>query len=84
MSARNPSACHIVLVDHNICGSLGDTRSSRVVLTLDYADDISLLSDNMQQAQELLTRVEAECAKVGLRESSLYGQTALAKMMSTR
>ena len=43
-------------------------RHPKVVLTdLDYADDISLLSDNMQQAQELLTRVEAECAKVGLR-----------------
>ncbi|KAJ4926510.1 hypothetical protein JOQ06_025568 [Pogonophryne albipinna] len=39
-----------------------------VVLTdLDYADDISLLSDSVEQAQELLNRVELECAKVGLR-----------------
>lgn len=43
-------------------------RFPAVVLTdLDYADDISLLSDRADQAQELLTRVETECAKVGLR-----------------
>ena len=43
-------------------------RYPAVVLTdLDYADDISLLSDNVEQAQELLNRVELECAKVGLR-----------------
>ena len=42
-------------------------RYPAVVLTdLDYADDISLLSNNMEQAQELLSRVESECAKVGL------------------
>ena len=34
---------------------------------LDYAGDISLLSNHMEQAQELLSRVESECAKVGLR-----------------
>ena len=34
---------------------------------LDYADDICLLSDNIRQAQDLLTRVELECAEVGLR-----------------
>ena len=34
---------------------------------LNCADDISLLSDEMVQAQELLGRVETECAKVGLR-----------------
>ena len=44
------------------------SQHPKVVLTdLDFVDDISLLSDNMQQAQELLTRVESECAKVGLR-----------------
>nr|XP_008303217.1 PREDICTED: uncharacterized protein LOC103374843 [Stegastes partitus] len=43
-------------------------RHPAVVLTdLDYADDISLLSDNVEQAQERLNRVELECAKVGLR-----------------
>ena len=54
--------------------SLGFTmkprRSSRhpaVMLTgLDYADDISLKSSQVEQAQELLSRVEEECAKVGL------------------
>jgi hypothetical protein len=44
------------------------SRHPAVVLTdLDYADDISLLSNNMEQAQELLHRVELECTKVGLR-----------------
>ena len=38
-----------------------------VLTDLDYADDISLLSNNTEQAQELLSRVESECAKVGLR-----------------
>ena len=43
------------------------SRSLEVTLTdLDFADDIGLLSNNMMQAQDLLTRVEKECAKVGL------------------
>ena len=43
-------------------------RHPAVVLTdLDYADDICLVSKEVEQAQELLTRVEAECARVGLR-----------------
>ena len=43
-------------------------RHPKVVPTdLDFADDISLLSDNVEQAQELLSRVEQECAKVGLK-----------------
>ena len=43
-------------------------RQPAVVLTdLDYADDISLLSNHVEQAQELLSRVESECARVGLR-----------------
>ena len=33
---------------------------------MDFADDISLLSDAIEQAQELLLRVETECNKVGL------------------
>ena len=33
---------------------------------LDYADNISLISRQVEQAQELLPRVEEECAKVGL------------------
>ena len=44
------------------------TRHPAETLTdLDYADDICLLSDNIRQAQALLTRVELECAEVGLR-----------------
>ena len=34
---------------------------------LEFADDIDLLSDGMVQEQKLLSRVETECAKVGLR-----------------
>ena len=43
-------------------------RFPAVVLTdLGYADDISLISDRGEHEQELLTRVETEFAKVGLR-----------------
>ena len=45
-------------------------RSSRhpkeVLADLDFADDIALLSDDIENAQELLLRVETECNKVGL------------------
>ena len=45
-------------------------KSSRhpkeVLADLDFADDIALLSDQIKQAQELLTNVETECKKVGL------------------
>ena len=37
---------------------------------LDYADDICLISDRVEKAQELLNRVEEECARVGLRLNS--------------
>ena len=37
-----------------------------VVTDLDFADDIALLCEEIRQAQELLNRVEAEAAKVGL------------------
>ena len=50
--------------------TLTPRRSSRypaVALTdLDFADDISLLSNSTSQAQELLSRVEMECNRVGL------------------
>ncbi|KAJ8342490.1 hypothetical protein SKAU_G00324180 [Synaphobranchus kaupii] len=39
---------------------------TRILTDLDYADDISLISDRVEKAQELLTRVERECVKVGL------------------
>ena len=42
-------------------------RHPKEALTdLDFADDIALLSDAVSQAQELLLRVEEECAYVGL------------------
>ena len=49
-----------------------DKRRSRrrqpiAVTDLDFADDIALLSEEMQKAQDLLTRVENEAAKIGLR-----------------
>ena len=37
------------------------------ITDLDFADDITLLSEEIQKAQELLTRVENEAAKIGLR-----------------
>lgn len=37
-----------------------------VLADLDFADDIALLSDAIQEAQQLLLRVEGECKKVGL------------------
>ena len=37
-----------------------------VLTDLDFADDISLLSNTLSQARELLLRVESECKKVGL------------------
>ena len=42
-------------------------RQSAVTLTdLDFADDIALLSDKIEQAQSILSRVQRECQKVGL------------------
>ena len=41
-------------------------RQPKVTINnLDFADDISLLSDEIQQAQKLLLRVEKGCNKVG-------------------
>ena len=46
-------------------------KSSRVpaksITDLDFADDIVLLSNNIEQAKRLLNRVEQECKKIGLR-----------------
>ena len=43
------------------------SRSPKQALSdLDFADDISLLSDEIKQAEELLHRVEYQCSKVGL------------------
>ena len=39
---------------------------AKVITDLDFADDICLLSNEIQQAQQLLTQVETECKKVGL------------------
>ena len=37
-----------------------------VITDLDYADDISLLSDTVDQAQKLFEAVELQCSRVGL------------------
>ena len=39
---------------------------AKVLMDLDYADDIALLSENISQAQDLLVCVERECSKIGL------------------
>ena len=49
-----------------------DRRRSRrigpkVLVDLDFADDIALLSNEIKQAQELLLRVEESVGKVGLK-----------------
>ncbi len=38
-----------------------------MITDLDFADDIALLSEQIQQAQNLLSSVENQCGKVGLR-----------------
>ena len=57
--------------DKDMLGFTVTPRRSRrhpaeVITDLDFADDIALLSDTLQQAQELLTRVEDAAATVGL------------------
>ena len=57
--------------DHHKLGfELEKRKSSRyppnAITDLDFADDIALLSGEIDQAQELLSRVEFEAAKVGL------------------
>ena len=56
-------------------------RVGPVVITdLDFADDIALITHEIDQAQELLTRLEQEAAKIGLHlnskktEGMLYNQ----------
>ena len=50
--------------------TLRKRRSRRVpavaITDLDFADDIALLSDSIDQAKKLLRNVEIECGKVGL------------------
>ncbi len=38
-----------------------------MITDLDFAEDIALLSEQIQQAQNLLTKVESQCGTVGLR-----------------
>ena len=42
------------------------TQSTDTLTDLDFADDIALLSDKIEQAQITLPRVQRECQKVGL------------------
>ena len=57
--------------EHELGFTITPRKSRRVpavfLTDLDYADDIGLISDHVRQAQELLTAVETECARVGLR-----------------
>ena len=50
--------------------TLKNRRSRRVIpemiTDLDFADDITLLSDQIKQAKEILNQVKKECQKVGL------------------
>lgn len=75
----------IVVLDYVMRKAIGDDndqlgftvrprRSRRypveVLTDLDFADDIALLSDTLDQAQELLSRVETVAATVGLHMNS--------------
>ena len=55
--------------EHDLGFKLDKRRSRRrqpiAITDLDFADDIALLSEEVQKAQELLTRVENEAAKIG-------------------
>ena len=57
--------------DENRLGFTIEERKSRrtpatSITDLDFADDIALISDQVQETQELLTRIEKATAKVGL------------------
>ena len=53
---------------HSAKGTKSRTTQQGLYLTdLDYADVIALLSSNFEDAQKLLTRVEEEALKVGLK-----------------
>ena len=39
---------------------------AEVITDLDFADDLALLTQEIQQAQEIITRLEEEAAYVGL------------------
>ena len=71
----------IIVLDHSLrkpmdgkeeelCFTITPRKSSRhpkeVLADLDFADDIALLSDQLRQAQELLTNDKTECNRVGL------------------
>ena len=43
---------------------------AKTIIDLDFADDIALVSENNQQAQELLLRLENEANKIGLHLNS--------------
>ncbi len=47
-------------------GELGYHLSATIVTDLDFADDLALITEETEQAQEVLTRLEKEAAKVGL------------------
>ncbi|GFS09497.1 hypothetical protein ElyMa_001300100 [Elysia marginata] len=56
--------------EEELCFTITPKRSRRypriALADLDFVDDISLLYDTVEQAQELLLRVEQECSRVGL------------------
>ena len=52
-----------IVLDYALRKAMDDKE---VLADLDFADGIALLSDQLRQAQELLTNVETECKRVGL------------------
>ena len=60
---------------------------AKTLTDLDFADDIVLMSDSVNQVSDLLHRVEKECEAVGLRLNSgktkaMYFNTDIAPLMN--
>ena len=61
---------------------------AKSIVDLDFADDIALLSNDIQQAQTLLNSIETECQKVGLtinakKTKSMFFNTLPGKIMTS-
>ena len=61
---------YILLQDEELGFTVTPRRSRQIpgkaITDLDFADDIALLSNDLEQAQRLLSNVEEECKRVGL------------------
>ena len=60
-----------------------------VIIDLDFADDLALIAEEIKDAQEMLTRLEKEAAKVGLHlnagktEVMIFDQNAVTNLVAS-